>query len=226
MCRFFWIIYQRLYVFLLKKKTNKKVLMIHKVDDSCDNYSISEENFKKMIEFNLDYFQNIDVFFKNENKSGLLLTFDDVHNSVYLNAYPILKKFNIPYILFINLSLINSEGYINYENIYEMLKSSNCKIGNHGLKHDYKRKQNIDDFRKELASSKKEIEMITKEECDLFAFPYGSLYACGLKKFKEAKKIFKYVFSTLPMDYSPEFISIPRININNKNWYKISKELN
>lgn len=220
--KIFWIIYQRIFVFLHKKNTNKKVLMIHKVDEDNNEYCISKENFEELIVANLDRFQNVDDFFCGNNKFGILLTFDDVFYTVYSNALPILEKYNVPYVIFINHSLINTQGYISTENIYEMINSSNCSVGSHGIKHDYKRKKNIIDFRKELLLSKKEIEIITRKKCDLFAFPYGSFYACGIVKFKEATKIFKYVFTTISMDYSSKYEFIPRYNINNRNWYKVN----
>lgn len=53
----------------------------------------------------LDYFQNGKLLKPN----SLLLTFDDGDISVYKKAFPLLKKYNIPAIIFIITQLINTK---------------------------------------------------------------------------------------------------------------------
>jgi peptidoglycan/xylan/chitin deacetylase (PgdA/CDA1 family) len=58
-----------------------------------------------------DFEQNL---IKNKNKRKILLTIDDAFLSFYENAWPILKKKKIPFILFVNTREVGSFNYINF----------------------------------------------------------------------------------------------------------------
>ena len=53
--------------------------------------------------------------YKMERK--VLLTIDDGYQSFYDNAWPILKKSKIPFILFISTREVRKKGYMNWEHI-------------------------------------------------------------------------------------------------------------
>ena len=50
------------------------------------------------------------------------LTIDDVPENFYYNAYPLLKEASIPFTLFVNVSLLNKDGFITKEQLVEMSK--------------------------------------------------------------------------------------------------------
>jgi len=70
-------------------------------------HTFQSDNFKQ----HLRYFKN-KYSFEKENllTHQLLITVDDGHISFYMNAFPLLKKYQIPAILFIVPSLINTEN--------------------------------------------------------------------------------------------------------------------
>ena len=67
----------------------------------------------------------------------LLLTVDDGYQSFFLNAWPILKKRKIPFILFISTEPVGKSGYMNWSQILEIHNSGLGLIGNHSHTHDY-----------------------------------------------------------------------------------------
>ena len=121
------------------------VLMYHRFEENkYPSTNIKIADFVKhldLIKNNNFKFINANEFkasLKNEkDKKKILLTIDDAFSSFYNQAWPILKKDRIPFILFVNTREVGSYGYMNWEQIKEISKEDFVHIGNHGYSHDY-----------------------------------------------------------------------------------------
>ena len=107
--------------------TNIKIAIFKKQIEQINNKKINfilPSNFDK--NFNL----------KKERKQ-ILLTIDDAFSSFYENAWPILKKEKIPFILFVSTQPVGKYGYMTWEQIKEIEKEDFAFIGNHSHSHEY-----------------------------------------------------------------------------------------
>lgn len=221
--RIYYIIYQRLYVLLNNKKNNcGKILMLHDISSNKTAISITRKNYIMLLDNlkNMYQIQSPINFFENLDSKNILLTFDDPFSTFYFNGFKELKARKIPFILFINYELVGQEGYMNINQIKEILNYDGCFIGSHSMTHTLKRFAKQEDLLKELKEAKKFVENLTNKECLYYAFPFGSFYACSKKNIEIANKVYKYVFSTICLNYNKQLF-IPRCNINDSNYKKI-----
>lgn len=220
--RLFYIILQRLYVFSNRKKVNQgKVYMFHNISNDADDYSLSENHFLEMLDFLMKNKKIVDVetMMKELNENNVVITFDDAYDSVYHIAYPLLKKYNVPYYIFICNEYLHKDKYLTEAHIEEMLKNSKCILGSHNYFHELSRFLDLDTFKHNIISSKEELELKFNVDVEDFAFPYGSIYAVSSDNIYEAKKIFKHVYLTYALPYNKDYDDeIPRININDSNY--------
>ena len=73
----------------------------------------------------------------NKNERKVLITIDDGYESFYKNAWPLLKDFKIPFILFVSTREVGKNGYMNWDQIKEISNYNFVEIGNHSHTHDY-----------------------------------------------------------------------------------------
>lgn len=208
-----------------RKNINQgKVYMFHNVsDDVNDTYTISKDNFKKLLDYLMNNYRIVDVetLIKEKDERNIVLTFDDAYASVYENVYELLKEYDIPYYIFICNEYLGKDDYLNEKQINEMLQNSKCILGSHNYFHELVRFIRLEDFIKHINNSKQELEERFNKDVNDFAFPYGSMYAVSNDNIYEAKKLFKHIFMTYALPYNEEYNNeIPRININNDNYQK------
>lgn len=148
------------------------------------------------------------------------LTIDDVPQNFYENAFPLLKEYEIPFTLFVNISLLDKSGYITKSQLIEMSQCSLCTIGSHGVNHGEFASLNKNQAMKELVDSKHELEKLVNNPVRMFAFPYGSYYACGYHHKHMAGEVYKYAFGTVASPITrPSLLKkyfLPRINVDGK----------
>ena len=151
-----------------------------------------------------------------KDKKKILLTIDDAFKSFYEQAWPILKKNKIPFILFINTREIGSSGYMNWKQIKEISKEKFVHIGNHSFSHDYlvdKTKSEIsNDINLAITDLKKNLGYNTP----FFSYPFGE-YSNELKNIVKNFG-FKYAFGQHSgvVDETKNFFELPRFSINEK----------
>lgn len=124
-----------IYFFHKRKKSNGLlVLTYHRVTeepDYQDPLKVSRTSFEKQIQYLKRHYtllsgeQLVDII---RNKKPLpdnscLITFDDGWRDNYTNAYPILKKYNIPAIIFISTDFISTNNIFWHEQLQELLKN-------------------------------------------------------------------------------------------------------
>ena len=197
-----------------------KVLMFHNISENVsDEYTIAPREFQKLI-VSIKNFTTIDG---NKNNKGIVLTFDDAFDCVYEFVRPILIKRKIPYYIFICNEFIDKPGYLDRKKIEELSKDENCIIGSHLYEHKIARDLTDQELKNLMLKSKRELENICKRKINYFAFPYGSMYACGKREFEIALSIFEYVFTTIRIPYDADRSGniVPRINVNERNWKKV-----
>ena len=165
--------------------------------------------FLKPNEFGLDL-----KLRKKERK--ILLTIDDAFLSFYKNAWPILKKNKIPFLLFVNTREIGSFNYMTWKQIKEISKEDFVHIGNHSHSHEYLIDLKPIQIQKDIETS---INILTKElgyKSPFFSYPFGE-YS---QEFKEIVKNlgFKYAFGQHSgvVDETKDFLELPRFPINEK----------
>lgn len=100
-----------------------------------------------------------------------LVTFDDVPENVYTNAYPILKQLGIPFTLFVTTGFVDTIGYLSKSQLVEMDSDELCTVGAHTMTHPMLRK--VNNAKEELKESKKILEDLLKHEVKYMAYPYG-----------------------------------------------------
>ena len=196
-------------------------------------YHRFEENKYPSTNIKIDIFQNhLDIIKKNNlsfldpnnfefefnnvsREKKILLTIDDAFSSFYLNAWPILKKNKIPFILFVSTETVGKNGYMSWEEIIEISKEDYVFVGNHSHSHEYLIKYKFEDFKKDINRSIKIFEKKLNYNPKFFSYPFGE-YSLEQKKFISNK--FDYAFGQHSgvIDLNKDKYELPRFPINEK----------
>jgi len=135
--------------------------MYHRFNENkYPSTNIQMDVFQKQI----DTINSNNFKFYNPNKFGyefndpkkekkILITIDDAFTSFYNNAWPYLKKKNIPFILFVSTEHVGKFGYMTWEQILEVEKEDFAFIGNHSHSHEYLINFTFEKFKKDIDES-------------------------------------------------------------------------
>lgn len=111
---------------------------------------------------------------KSLYKKSALLTFDDGAEDIYKIAYPILKKHNIPFTMFIITDYVGSDTYITWEEAREIQDSGLGLIASHSQKHEDFSKLSVEQAIENVNNSYKTIEEnLGEQKTKIFTYPYG-----------------------------------------------------
>ena len=169
-------------------------------------------NKKKITFINPNDFENSILKKKEERK--ILLTIDDGFVSFYKRAWPILKKAEIPFILFVNTREVGTRGYMSWDQIKEISKEKFVHIGNHSYSHEYlvdtTNQEITNDIDRAIADFKNNLGYNSA----FFSYPFGE-YSNNFKTI--VKNLgFKYAFGQHSgvVDETKDFYELPRFPIN------------
>ena len=151
-------------------------------------------------------------------KDACWLTFDDGYKSIITNVLPIIKKYNIPIIIFLCPDLFNKDGYLNQDDLNKLQKSGLVDFGIHGYKHTYYGNHSIKKFKNDFEKSIKWFnDKLNINFPKYFSFPYGSYnneIIEYLYKHEMITHIFISKFKTLSLKKNNSSL-IPRVSIWN-----------
>jgi len=208
----------------LNTKVGVIALMYHRFEENkYPSTNIRNKIFMEQLEeinnsdIEIIPFSKFDKIINNTiDKNYILLTIDDAFESFYLNAWPILKNKNVPFILFVSTREIGKRGYMTWDQIKEISKSNIVTIGNHSHSHEYLIDWNDEEIKSDLKTS---IEIFKKElgySPVIFSYPFGE-YSTSLKKIVSDLN-FKFAFGQHSgvIDSTKDFHELPRFPINEK----------
>jgi len=178
-------------------KVNGQILMYHHVtnepfqsDDYCTCSAVRFEQV--LIELKEDGVSFItvdrllDLLKKKSTEKFVVVTFDDGTEDLFLIAYPILKRMQIPFIVYIVIDFINRNGYMSDSQLTILNNDPLCTIGSHTISHPVLRYSK--NALNEIVESKKLLECKFGKPIDHFAYPYGKFVAVSLKNIRMARK--------------------------------------
>ena len=119
-----------------------------------------------------------------EKGRWICLTFDDGYRDNYTLAYPILKRLNVPFCLYVTTGFIDNRQPmwwypdkqlgISAEELKTLDADPLCTIGAHTVSHPKLDLLSYEQQYKEIADSKQELERLLGHPVNHFSFPYGA----------------------------------------------------
>lgn len=190
------------------------VLMVHGFKDKPQSaFELTQASFEKLMQYMVNngwHAMTQEELLSGEwKKKSFYLTFDDVYDTVYTGAFPVLQKLGIPFTIFVTRDLIDKDTYITRKHLGELKKSPLCRVGAHGVQHLVFR--NL---------SRKEVS----QQCtvsDTFAFPYGRIVEVSSKNRRQiAKTGYSMSFSALEGTLRASWFTgkhfLPRVNVSER----------
>ncbi len=189
-----------------------------KLADFVEQINLIKKNQFKFVNPN-DFDNNL---LNEKNTKKILITVDDGFKSFYDHAWPILKKEEIPFIIFINTREVGTRGYMNWDQIKEIAKEQFVHIGNHGYSHEYLVDMKNDEIMNDINRATADFKNNIGYNSSFFSYPFGE-YSNNLKAI--VKNLgFKYAFGQHSgvVDETKDFYELPRFPIN-ENYGKIER---
>ena len=153
---------------------------------------------------------------ENKKQRKLLLTIDDGLSSFYENAWPILKKKRIPFILFVNTREVGSFNYMTWDQIVELEKADFVEIGNHSHSHEYLVDEDAETIKEDISRSIEIFNEKLGKNSIFFSYPFGE-YSLEYKKIiKELGFKFAFGQHSGVIDETKDLWELPRFPINEK----------
>ncbi len=203
------------------------VLLYHSISDDNSNMSLNLNTFENQIMYlkKNDYTSiNFDEIDQNKKKQ-IIITFDDGYKDVFVNALPILKKYEFKATCFFVTNLIGQDNswdiknknflkkeIMNFNDINQWI-SSGMHIGSHSHNHLDLTKISEKKLLNELEFSKKILEDKFNNNDDIFCYPYGKVnqhvYALTKKIYNKAVTTNRSRYDS----YKHDLHLIPRIDM-------------
>ena len=166
------------------------VLAYHKVTNEFEwgITRVKPESFEQQVEYlKEEGFSNIDLeqllSGKEKKDKQIAFTFDDGYESVYQNAFPVLKRYGFSATIFLITGYTGKENswepgfgrkfkHLSWEQIQEM-KESGFQFGSHTVNHPDLTRLHQKSLGYELKKSKEIIEDKLNQEIKFLSYPFG-----------------------------------------------------
>lgn len=223
-----------IFLFWVSENWVQPIIMYHNVavlDDPKLN-DVTPETFRNEMFFLVKEHYTVhtlDDFLEARNKQeqlpnrSVIITFDDGFEGVYQYAFPILKEFNLPAIVFIPSDFINKEGYLTLNQIKEMQDSGLISFGSHTVSHSYLPELSADRQEWEIKESKHRLEAILGKEVNYLAYPSGG-FTENIKDILKANGYKVAVTTNRGYDRTgQDLFELKRVSMRNNDaqWYKL-----
>lgn len=230
----------------IQGKDMPRVYMFHSVVDTIEQvysqFAITKQSFEQFVEHHIHNGYNAmdaETLYKaienpNDFKNHFCVTFDDIYDSVYTNAYPVLKKHNVPFVVFVTDELVgkidpwSKQPMITEEHLRELLADPLCILASHGTEHKMFRKYTHAEAVTALTDSMRILSDKYQRQIELFAFPFGRRVEVSddaILCVKEAG--YRYGFSALDGSLKQRWLSgryfLPRVLVGEEYVKKIIK---
>lgn len=216
-----------IFCFLFRwSKERPVVLLYHSINNQNHFLSISPEIFEKQIKFLKEKgfkFLRVEdlVHLEKLERKSVLITFDDGYKDNFLNAVPILEKYQIPALFFISVNLLGKEmkglPIMNWQEVKEISSHPLFEIGSHCLNHFRLVHLTPLEIEKEVKESKKILEEELKRPIRAFAYPYGRYNNLVIEKLKEANYQYAFTIEIRRLRKKENLFLLPRLGINQDN---------
>jgi len=211
------------------------ILMYHNIDQKEGLLSVSPEDFDRQLMFLRRHKYNVIALgelaamitgSKKIPPKTVVITFDDGSENNFTNAYPLLKKYDMPAAMFVIPNHCNWRGYLSKQQINQMAQNG-IEIGSHTLNDVWL--PDCDDAKlyEEIAGSKKALETITGKRVDFISYPLGGFNQ--RVRLAVMKAGYKAALATNPNRYSAkdDLYALERLKVSGKNahnmlsfWFK------
>ena len=218
----------------IQGKDMPRVYMFHSVVDTIEQvysqFAITKDSFEQFIAHLVEQEEkamDAELLCKaieqpNSYKHHYCITFDDIYDTVYTNAYPVLKKHNIPFVVFVTDELVgkvdpwSNMPMITEEHLREMLTDPLCILASHGMEHKMFRDYTHAEAVKALIDSKRTLAEKYGRDVEIFAFPFGRRVEVSNDAIRCVKEAgYKCGFSALDGSLKQQWLSgryfLPRV---------------
>lgn len=161
---------------------------IYKLFSSQENF---DENVKTLLNAGYTFITLEDLYQYNKGQIGLpekvmIITMDDGQIGCYTDAFPVLKKYQVPATIFIVNQLVGTEDYFSWEQAKEMYDTGLVKIHCHGYHHSEYSSVGKEKLVSDYTKSHQEIEKYMGEKVQkIMAYPAGKSSESTIKWLKE-----------------------------------------
>lgn len=200
------------------------VIMYHSISNKKGNeIQLSKDLFEAQMKFlkdknyttlSLDELYDFITSNKPIPQKSVVLTFDDGYVDNYLNAYPILKKYNFRATIFVITDNVDKYSHtINSYQIKEM-SSNGIDIMSHTEKHEDLSTLNYDNQLYTMKTSKKFLEKILDKKVNYIAYPYGRWNKTTIKAAENSGYTMAFSTSGTWTDKSDGIYKLDRVYIS------------
>ncbi len=173
------------FVFFVRDKYTVPILMYHRVASfgaTGELNVVSQKSFDRQMKYLKKHGYHVislDDLIQGITKGVLfyrksvVITFDDGYEDNYAKAFPTLKRYGFPAIIFVISDSVGKEGFVNWKQLLEM-QGQEILIGSHTRSHAYlpdvpSQEQLLD----EIVNSKRDLEKALGTEIKYFSYPSG-----------------------------------------------------
>tara|TARA_B100001057_G_scaffold458164_1_gene507151 strand:- start:2027 stop:3094 length:1068 start_codon:yes stop_codon:yes gene_type:complete len=198
-------------------------IMYHRFEENkYPSTNIKIEAFEKHLEIiknsKFDFYHPKDFenkFDSPKKQKKILLTVDDAFESFYNNAWPLLKKNKIPFILFVSTEPVGKNGYMTWDQIREIEKSEIGVIGHHSHTHEYLIDKKYTEFVLDIEKANEIFNEKLGYIPTLFSYPFGE-YSKDMAKYISQNFNISFGQHSGVIDINKNRYELPRFPINEK----------
>ena len=205
------------------------ILMYHSISNSKNPLSVPINSFEKQMKFmHNNGYTTINLNKLSDVKKGkfFVITFDDGYEDVFINALPILKKYNFTATCFFVSKYIGKyniwdESRADFERLNLMNKDqisvwikNDMNIGSHTSDHKNLSYLTYDDKVSQIVEPKKFFKDFFDITINVFSYPFGSF---DDETYEIVKQNYQFAVSTKRSRYSAnkfDNLKLPRVPIN------------
>ena len=196
---FFDLIHRTCFAF---GKEQVMVLLYHRVCRASEDWElegVDPVEFEKQLVYlkrhyhliTLDQFidallNGFDRLPKKHGRRFVVVTFDDGYKDNFTNAYPLLKKYEVPATFYVSTGYVDPiidtsaldrpmarHTFMSWNDLHVIANDPLMSIGAHTVTHPHLTNVSIDDVQNEMRSSKQTIEEKLGRSIATFAYPFG-----------------------------------------------------
>lgn len=163
-----------------------RVLTYHRfTNQKFDPVAVKPRDFERHLQWLLGNVELLDeITFQKAcsgglklNRDAVLLTVDDGHRSFFEHAYPLLKTYDVPAIVFVCPGLIDAESptrkFMTWDELREISRGR-ITVASHGYSHNSLGRLDAEAAEQEVLSARALLQQHLNVDNPFFAFPFGT----------------------------------------------------